>query len=286
MSTHRDANGAVEWYATPLGQYLLAREHAYFDQAVADVFGYNAFQLGMTQHDLLRASRIPLRVRVDSGGPVQLKADFRELPIATNSADLVVLPHTLEFSPSPHQILREVARILLPEAQVVIASFNPWSLWGFRRMFASRDDYPWRGRFITLPRLKDWLALLGFEIVGGQMGCYAPPCAQQKWLDRFRFLDKAGDRWWPMGGGVYFLQAIKRVHGMRIITPAWKDTLVPKKNLATLPKRVSEPPEAAAARDELPDRSRNNVISLRKRAATRAGRVPGAHPLRTPLKTQ
>jgi SAM-dependent methyltransferase len=282
MSTQRPAATAVEWHSTPLGQYLLAREHAYFDQAVADVFGYNAFQLGMVEHDLMRASRIPLRVRVDRAGPVQLRADFRELPIATNSADLVVLPHALEFSANPHQILREVARILMPEAQVVIASFNPRSLWGFRWLFSTREDYPWRGRFITLPRLKDWLALLGFEIVGGQMACYAPPCMQQQWLERFRFMDKAGDRWWPMGGGVYFLQAVKRVHGMRLIMPAWKDTLVPKKNLATLPKRVSEPPEATAARKKLPEPSGNNVVSLRKRLAARAS----SHPLRTPLKTQ
>lgn len=284
---HVDAYSAAEWHATPLGQYLLAREHDYFDHAVADVFGYNAFQLGMVEHDLLRASRIPLRVRMDRAGPVQLRADFRELPIATNSADLVLLPHTLEFSDNPHQILREVARVLLPEAHVVIACFNPWSLWGFRRMFDySRDHYPWRGRFIHLPRLKDWLALLGFEIVGGQMGCYAPPCSQQKWLDRFRFLDKAGDRWWPMGGGVYFLQAVKRVHGMRLILPAWKDTLVPKKNLATIPKKVSEPQEPAAARVAVAEPSRNNVISLASRMRSRADRMPGARALRTPLRTQ
>ena len=129
MSTHRDANGAVEWYATPLGQYLLAREHAYFDQAVADVFGYNAFQLGMVQHDLLRASRIPLRVRVDSAGPVHLKGDFRELPIATNSADLVVLPHTLEFSPSDKsalEMLRTLKAAGIPTVSVFLSGRPMW----------------------------------------------------------------------------------------------------------------------------------------------------------------
>lgn len=279
------ARSASEWYATPLGRYLVGREQAYFDHAVADVFGYNAFQLGMAEHDLLQASRIPLRVHVDVAGAVQLQADFRELPIATNSADLVLLPHTLEFSDNPHQILREVARVLLPEGHVIIACFNPWSLWGFRRAFDSRSEYPWCGRFINLPRLKDWLALLGFEIVGGQMGCYAPPCTHQKWLDRFGFMDKAGDRWWPMGGGVFFLQAVKRVHGMRLIMPAWKDQLVPRKNLAAIPKRVSEPQEAAAARARYPEGPPNNVVALASRAPSRETR-PGPHPLRTPLKTQ
>src|SRR5262245_34614913 len=96
MAVHDGAHGAKEWLATPLGQYLAAREQAYFDSVVADVFGYNAFQLGMPEVDLLQASRIPMRCHVDTAGAGELKADFRDLPIASNSADLVLLPHTLE----------------------------------------------------------------------------------------------------------------------------------------------------------------------------------------------
>jgi SAM-dependent methyltransferase len=248
MSTAEITHDAEAWLATPLGAYLLEREQEYFDRVVADIFGYNAFQLGLTGHDLLRASRIPLRCGVDAAGPAQVRADFRDLPIAGNSADLVLLPHVLEFSADPHQILREVERVLMPEGQVVISCFNPWSLWGLRRMFSSSTQYPWRGRFINLPRLKDWLSLLSFEIAAGQMRCYAPPCAQQKWLARFGFMEPAGDRWWPMAGGVYFLQAVKRVRGMRLITPKWSDRLAPNKNLAVVPKKVRQPQDGVAAR--------------------------------------
>src|SRR5436190_9967012 len=125
----------VEWFDSPLGQYLLEREQDYFDRTVADVFGYNAFQLGMPAADLLRASRIPLRARVAPCGPADVRADFRDLAIASASADLVVMPHVLEFAEHPHQILREVARVLMPEAHVVISGFNPLSLWGWRRVF-------------------------------------------------------------------------------------------------------------------------------------------------------
>ena len=235
-----------QWFATPLGQYLLAREQAYFDHAIADIFGYYAFQLGMVEHDLLRASRIPCRCRLAAGSAAQLRADFRELPIASNSVDLILLPHALEFSDNPHQILREVARVLRPEAQVVIACFNPWSLWGARRVFHASGQYPWHGRFINLARLKDWLALLGFEISAGQMSCYVPPCTQMKWLTRCGFMEAAGDRWWPMAGGVYFLQAIKRVPGMRLITPKWSERLAPKKNLAAAPEKVGKADEPVA----------------------------------------
>ena len=45
MST---ANTLTEWFATPQGQYLLAREQTFFDQTVADIFGFNAVQLVLT----------------------------------------------------------------------------------------------------------------------------------------------------------------------------------------------------------------------------------------------
>lgn len=255
MSAHDRPHHDGQWFATPLGQYLLERERAYFDHALADVFGYNAFQLGLPGIDLLRASRIPLRCRVDVIGEVELRGDFRDLPIASNSADLVVLPHVLEFGENPHQILREVARILLPEAQVVIACFNPWSLWGFRRIFTRNGRYPWNGSFIHLPRLKDWLTLLGLEITAGQMSCYVPPCATQKWLERLAFLEAAGDRWWPIAGGVYFLQAVKRVRGLRLIMPRWTDRLAAKKSLAAVPKKVARPEDAVTARNGVSDKA-------------------------------
>lgn len=230
----------AEWLRTPLGRYLIERERAYIDKTVSDLFGYNALQLGMPEEDLLHASRISLRASVDRTENAQLRADFRDLPVVSNSIDLVLLSHVLEFSDHPHQILREVERVLMPEGHVVVLCFNPVSLWGGRRWFGNKDVFPWNGRFINLLRLKDWLALLGFEIAGGEMGCYAPPCASQKWLDRFHFMESAGDRWWPFSGAVIFLHAIKRVRGMRVITPKWSERLVPGKKLAAAPQKQEE----------------------------------------------
>jgi SAM-dependent methyltransferase len=242
------SRAASEWLATPLGQYLLAREQAYFDQTVVDIFGYNALQLGLPQVDFLRASRITYKVAADVAAPARLRADFRDLPIAGSSIDLIVLPHVLEFSENPHQVLREAGRVLVPEAQLVISCFNPWSLWGLRRALGGKTRYPWSGRFINLPRLKDWLTLLGLEISGGRMSCYSPPCVTEKGLARCAFMDPAGDRWWPIAGGVYFLQAVKRVRGMRLILPTWAERLAPKEALAPAPKKVARPEEAVVAR--------------------------------------
>lgn len=241
--------GLGEWFTTtPLGEYLLRQETAYFDSAVANVFGYYALQIGLSELDLLRASRIPLRCRIDARSGAGILARPTELPVAGNSVDLVVLPHVLEFGAEPHQILREAGRILMPEGHLVLSGFNPWSLWGGRRRLPgpASAQVPWNARFIRLLRLKDWLSLLGFEIVGGRMGCYVPPFRQERWLSRCAFMEAAGDRWWPGAGGVYFLQAIKRVHGMRLINPRWNTRLAPaKKSFAAAPQKIADKPKTS-----------------------------------------
>jgi SAM-dependent methyltransferase len=219
--------GFADWLETPQGAYVRDWEQQKHDQIVADIFGFNAAQIGLPQLDYLRANRMPFRFRCDDaagGGKVAVRATALHLPFAANSVDLVVLPHALEFEDNPHQVLREVERVLVPEGSVVVTGFNPFSLWGARRRLARRAlPPPWRGNYISVPRLKDWFALLGFETRAGAFGCYAPPARQEKWLRRWQFMELAGDRWWSFAGGVYVMQAIKRVHGMRLITPVWGD---------------------------------------------------------------
>jgi ubiquinone/menaquinone biosynthesis C-methylase UbiE len=102
---------------------VLAWEQERYDQVVADIFGFNALQMGMTQCDFLRANRMPFRQRCDPDGPAEVRTHFEHLPYATSSLDLVVMPHVLEFSPDPHQILREVERVLVPEGIVYISDY-------------------------------------------------------------------------------------------------------------------------------------------------------------------
>lgn len=232
-------NTLADWLETPLGAYLLAKEQAFLDAATPDLFGFHALQLGLPQVDLLRESRIMHRFRVDASGPASLLARGHELPIATHSIDLIVLPHVLEFSPEPHAVLREVDRVLMPEGRLIILGFNPWSLWGVRSAVGpGRDDTPWNGRFVSLLRVKDWLSLLGFEVSAGRLACYVPPVRSEKWLARFAFLEPAGQRWWSVGGAVYMLEAIKRVAGVRVIHPAWQEARSREKPLAVAARRA------------------------------------------------
>jgi SAM-dependent methyltransferase len=233
------------WLKTPVGSYVQTWEQARLDALTADIFGFNAMQIGLPQINALQANRMANKWLSDthlppegaSGDtvPVVVVHDFAELPFASQSLDLVVLPHVLEFAAEPHQVLREVERVLIPEGQVIICGFNPASLWGTRQVagrLTGAHFLPQDGEFIRLPRLKDWLKLLNMEVNRGHFGCYAPPCATEKWLTRFSFMEKAGDRWWPYLGAVYIVQAIKRVKGMRLIGPVWS------KQLAKAPKGV------------------------------------------------
>lgn len=226
---HIEPTSLHHWLGTPLGAYVLAREQAWLDQVTPDIFGYHALQLGLPSVDLLRESRIVHRLRIDPGAGGGLRARFADLPIATHSVDLAVLPHVLEFAEDPHEILRDIDRVMIPEGRLIIVGFNPWSLFGARRVLGRAEDAPWNGRFVSLVRIKDWLSLLGFDVADGHLACYVPPVRSEKWLKRWRFLDGTGGRWWGVGGGVYMLQAIKRVRGMRIITPAWGQEKVERK---------------------------------------------------------
>ena len=225
------------WLSTPQGAYVLNWELAQFDSAVDDVFGFRAVQIGLPEVDFLRQNRIPYRFTLALEHGAALAADPLQLPLASQSVDLVVLPHVLEGHHNPHDVLREVERVLMPEGQVVISGFNTVSLWRLRQAFAKRGGAPWDAKFIGVLRLREWLRVLGFELNGGKFGCYVPPFREGKWLQRFAFMDKAGARWWPVTGGVYVVRAVKRVHGMRIVTPAWRQERARRRALAPVSQR-------------------------------------------------
>ena len=225
------------WFSTPQGTYVLDWELAQFDSAVEDVFGFRAVQIGLPEVDFLRQNRISWRFSLALEPGATVAADPLQLPIESQSLDLVALPHVLEGHHNPHDVLREAYRVLRPEGHVVLSGFNTLSLWRVSQMFRAKDNAPWDAKFIGLMRLRDWLRVLGFELNGGMFGCYAPPFRERLWLDRFAFMEKAGARWWPVCGGMYVVRAIKRVHGMRVVTPAWRQERARRRALAAIPQR-------------------------------------------------
>lgn len=266
-----------QWFETPPGRYLLAWEEEAFEQAVADIFGYHALQLGLPQLDTLAANRMPHKwlalpappspaagglALQDSELAPQLVADPAALPFAENSLDLVVLPHSLELNADPHATLREALRVLVPEGRLVISCLNPASLWGLRqrrghlvrRLGFGQLYLPDAGEFIGYRRLRDWLRLLSFEVESSSFGCWRPAFTTDEWLYRFDWMDSLGRRWWPIFGAVYFIVAVKRVRGIKLIGKAWK----PGAGIATAPvplanrsRRHAVRPGAPAPREQV-----------------------------------
>ncbi|MDR0248025.1 MAG: class I SAM-dependent methyltransferase, partial [Burkholderiales bacterium] len=122
-------------WQTPLGQYLLTREQNWFDRTIPDLFGFYALQIGLPQQPLLTQSRIPHRWTLDFNPPANVRADPHALPLPDDVIDLVAMPHALEFTDDPHQLLREAHRVLRPEGRLLIVGINPYSLFGVCQRF-------------------------------------------------------------------------------------------------------------------------------------------------------
>lgn len=216
-----------DWFAGRLGRYLVEREQELVSRIVPELFGYHALQLGqVVPDDLLAACRIRHRCIVDTRPPAvegmsALQACPELLPFAEDSLDLVFIHHGLDGAPSPHALLREASRVLIPEGHLLIVGFNPWSLWGLARMFRLPwAELPWLRRPLSPRRLADWLALLGFEVVGLESACFIPPVNHDSIRRRFGWLELLGQRYWSQGGAAYVLLARKHVSCMTRI--AWQ----------------------------------------------------------------
>ena len=227
------------WYKSELGVQILEQEKGVLDQLLPELFGYHLMQMGVFDTPSL-ASNSPIKhqfflseggvelLQTQSQDPAEIlrsqmsavTSKCTELPIASDSIDVAVLHHCLDFHDNPHGILREVARTLMPGGKIVIVGFNPWSWWGITRMFLKNaSKAPWNGNFVSPYRLSDWLNLLDFEIEGCECVCYGLPTVNQRTSAAFSWVGALAKRWLSQTGAVYTLVATKRVATFTPIKP-------------------------------------------------------------------
>jgi SAM-dependent methyltransferase len=222
---------ADRWLESPLGSAVLTLETRLLQDELADVVGFELLQIGRwgEMERLCEAARTQHRTCIapDAIGPNAIRADFDALPIATNSVEAVLLPHTLEHAARPHELLREVDRVLVGEGNVVICAFSPWGPWGVRHYAASGQFPPHAARLLSEQRTRDWLTLLGFEVVSARRYLFAPPWTQRMFgLKPESWVERQGPIFVPLLAGAYLLKARKRVHAVTPIRPAWSSRMV------------------------------------------------------------
>jgi len=223
-----------KWYKTTLGASFEQEEKASLDRNLKYLFGYYLLQVGQlgqldwheksrVSHCIIMEQNVAIKSTQTEKKSVSAIGAAQELPVQSTSIDVLVLPHLLEFSHNPHEVLREAERVLIPEGHVILLSFNPFSFWTlFRWLFIWKHELPWRGRFFSKTRVKDWLALLGFDVVLCESYFYRPPIQNKSFMSKVKFLERMGKRFWPALGGGYILVAKKRVNTLTPIRPRWK----------------------------------------------------------------
>ncbi|MAS82837.1 MAG: hypothetical protein CMF45_09125 [Legionellales bacterium] len=217
------------WFSGSLGRMVYAAEIEKLENILQGLFGYHILQYGYSaESNYLAASQIKNKstlllenTEVDSS-ITAIYANAEELPIAIDCVDVIVLPHVLEYYKDVHKILREMERILISDGHVVIIGINPLSLWGLWNMFRfCSDEISWRGRLVSISRLKVWLLLLNFEIKELTRFFFLPPLNNHNLLKKLMPLELLGRYCWPIFGGLYVVVAKKRTVPLNPLKIQW-----------------------------------------------------------------
>lgn len=211
------------WEQVPSGQHIKELENKLIAQKLKLCFGHHLVKIGglaaqLNCSDSLINHQINLVNQPMAEPPTGLIAEYDDLPLQNSSVDLVLLTHILEYSTDPHQVLREVHRVLHANGNLVLSVFNPWSsvllskLWPFK----ARSNF-WQFRLFSIARIKDWLNLLGFEVTDVQYTVYSSfltkSSGQLGWWGRVK------KRFFPTTGAVCIVTARKREWPLTPIRP-------------------------------------------------------------------
>lgn len=212
-----------DWFESSLGQEILTQQLALAQPLVEGLFGYHLMQASVArQVDFAACSRINHRFQLspcaERGGAALV--EFEQLPLPSESIDVAVLHHMLDFSPQPHQVLREAARVLIPGGHMVLIGFNPFSLLGLSRIFLSSSPYQ-KGNQLRAARVADWMNLLDMQAGPVERGFFRLPLQHADLLAKTAWMERMGTRWHLPWGGFYIIVARKEVARMRAIKLNW-----------------------------------------------------------------
>ena len=225
-----------DWHRRMPGSLVLDIESRRLVPLLSNIFGYHLLLVGSGDYlSILGAARVqhctwlmaPVSPAPDPGAArpqahcSYVRGLAGSMPVASDSVDIVVLPHVIEFEDDPHEALRETERVLVPEGHVIVAGYNAIGLMGAWNLLRRRGA-PWNGRFHTASRVRDWLSVLGFDTVASEGCFFRPPLRSGRIMRRLEVFETAGPRFWPRLCGTWFLVARKRTATLTPLRPSWR----------------------------------------------------------------
>jgi len=206
------------FYQTPLGltvrrivgSEVRARWRGLRGGTVAGL-GYGVPYLGPFRQDAARLAALMPEAQGalvwPSAGPLlSVLVEDRQLPLADNSVDRLLIVHSLEATDRPATLLREVWRVLVPEGRLMVVVPNRRSVWA--RIDATPFGY---GRPYSRSQLERLLLDSFFTPVSWGTALHVPPVNRRFLLKWAPMCERIGRALWPAFGGVLVVEARKEV---------------------------------------------------------------------------
>jgi SAM-dependent methyltransferase len=196
------------WHELPQGDKVKSEVESQLSPWWPKVFGYHLLKLGPLSSQLSSdASTIARQYSVFDCDGADIIADPHHLPLQNASMDTVVMSFLMEFEKNPYRLLREIDRVLICGGYLFIVGFNPISpLFMGKVLPRYQTKLPWCGQFFMPSRVKDWLGLLGYQVLEDSRCLYHPlltPYPYEQYGANFL------RKWLPGTGSVYVIVARK-----------------------------------------------------------------------------
>lgn len=221
------------WQNLPNGELILSAIDDILKPWWHKFFGYHLLKVGDLSHEI-SSKESPIKNQVSccfnndlSGdkthGNADIIGELDDLPILDHSVDVCLLSHTLEFSLDPHHVIREANRAIIPNGYLIITGFNPISLAGINRVVPyRRKKSPWNEHFFSPMRVKDWLHLMGYEILTDERCLHTSLSGKVSDHGLANMWRNFASDYLTSLGSVYVIIAKKRVLPLTPIKPKWQ----------------------------------------------------------------
>lgn len=215
----------ASWQDIPAGEQIKTAIEQHLAPWWPRMFGYFLLQVGALSGEIaVKDSLIKNSIRVNKhSGLADVIADIDDLPFIEHGVDVCLLNHCLEFSLDPHHVVREANRVLIPNGYLIISGYNPFSLAGCNKLVPyRRRKTPWQDRFFTPGRVKDWLQLMGYEILEDTRFLHSSLSSNKPAGYIGEHWEKFASSYLNAVGSVYLIIAKKRLLPLTPIKPKWK----------------------------------------------------------------